>query len=249
MNDLLELVIAAHGGINRWNQISKIKVKASITGGIWYVKGKPDALKDVIIEADTHAQHLTMDFPGQNKQSIFEPNRVVIQDKHGRERQRRDDPAISMKTKSLETPWDDLDIAYFSGEALWTYLTVPFLYTYPGVATEELSPWEENGEKWRRLQVTFPENIVSHNRKAISYFGEDGLLGRHDYTVDVLGGATGANYASNHKNVHGIIFPTTRRVYAYDAAQHKVPDPLLVAIDMGEITFTEQSGKSVTAVG
>ncbi len=52
-------------------------MKASITGGIWYVKGKPDALKDVIIEADAHRQHLTMDFPGKNKRSIFEPNRIV----------------------------------------------------------------------------------------------------------------------------------------------------------------------------
>jgi hypothetical protein len=249
MNGLLELAVTAHGGIPRWNQINRINVHASITGGIWYVKGKPDALKDVIIEADAHTQHLTMAFPGKNKRSIFEPHRVVIADERGRELQSRDDPASSMKAKTLETPWDDADVAYFSGEALWTYLTVPFLYTYPGVVTEELTPWQENGEKWRRLKVTFPENIVSHNPVAISYFGEDGLLRRHDYTVDVLGGATGANYASNYRNVDGIIFPTTRRVFAYDAAQNKVPDPLLVAIDMGEITFTQPLGTFVRAGG
>jgi len=45
-----------------------------------------------------------------------------------------------MKRKTRETPWDDTDVAYFSSEALWTYLTVPFLYTYPGVVTEELIP-------------------------------------------------------------------------------------------------------------
>lgn len=249
MKNLLDLAVTAHGGIHRWNQINRIKVNASITGGIWYVKGKPDALKDVIIEANTHKQHLTMDFPGKNKRSIFEPNRVVIQDEHGRELQSRDDPASSMKSKTRENPWDDLDVAYFSGEALWTYLTVPFLYTYPGVVTEELTPWEENGEKWRRLKVTFPEDIVSHNRVAISYFGEDGLLRRHDYTVDVLGGATGANYACNYRNVDGIIFPTTRQVFAYDAAQNKVPDPLLVAISMEEITFTQPLGTSVRVAG
>jgi hypothetical protein len=108
---------------------------------------------------------------------------------------------------------------------------------------------EENGEKWRRLKITFPEDIVSHNRMAISYFGEDGLLRRHDYTVDVLGGATGANYASDYKNVDGIIFPNTRRIYAYDSAQKKVPEPLLVAIDMGKITFTQQPDTLLRAAG
>ena len=80
---------------------------------------------------------------------------------------------------------------------MWTYLTTPFLYTYPGFVTEEISPWEENGEIWRRLKVTFPDNIASHTREQISFFGPDGLLRRHDYTVDILGGATGVNYMSH----------------------------------------------------
>jgi hypothetical protein len=41
MNDLLKLAVEAHGGLDRWNKVKAIKVAASITGGIWYVKGKP----------------------------------------------------------------------------------------------------------------------------------------------------------------------------------------------------------------
>ena len=117
-------------------------------------------------------------------------------------------------------------------------LTTPFLYTYPGFVTEEISPWEENGEIWRRLKVTFPDNIASHTREQISFFGPDGLLRRHDYTVDILGGATGVNYATNYRNVDGIIVPTTRRIYAYEGDHVVVPEPLLVAIDMGEVSFS-----------
>ena len=29
----------------------------------------------------------------------------------------------------------------------------PFLFAMDGVATEELQPWRENGETWRRLKV------------------------------------------------------------------------------------------------
>jgi len=47
------------------------------------------------------------------------------------------------------------------------------------------------------LEVTFPKEYAAHTRVQYSYFGEDGLLRRHLYTVDVLGGAPGANYASS----------------------------------------------------
>jgi hypothetical protein len=62
------------------------------------------------------------------------------------------------------------------------------------------------------------------------------LLRRHDYTVDILGGATGLNYASDYRDVSGIVIPTKRRIYAYEGDYKPVWDPLLVRIDMGEIT-------------
>jgi len=32
--------------------------------------------------------------------------------------------------------------------------------------------------------------------------------------------------------------PTKRRIYAYDDAMQKVPDPLLVSIDFGKLSFS-----------
>jgi hypothetical protein len=46
---------------------------------------------------------------------------------------------------------------------MWTYLPTPFLFAMDGVATEELQPWRENGEMWRRLKVTFPHSIATHS--------------------------------------------------------------------------------------
>jgi hypothetical protein len=34
MNELLNLAVKAHGGLERWNKVNAIKVKASITGAI-----------------------------------------------------------------------------------------------------------------------------------------------------------------------------------------------------------------------
>jgi hypothetical protein len=44
-------------------------------------------------------------------------------------------------------------------------------------------------------------------------------------------------YATNYRDVDGIIIPTTRRGYAWHGDYQRIPEPLLVAIDMGEITI------------
>src|SRR5271154_3272662 len=237
MGELLDLAVKAHGGLARWNEVKTITVAASITGAIWYVKGKPDFLKNVAITAETRNERVTLDFPGQNKRAIFQPNRVVIEKLDGTLIEARNDPEKSFEGQQRETPWDDIQVAYFCGEALWTYLNTPFLYTYKGFQTEEIPSIEVEGETWRRLKVTFPDTVKSHTREQISCFGPDGLLRRHDYTVDILGGATGLNFASDYRNVDGIIFPTKRRVYAFEGEYQIVKEPLLVAIDMGEVTL------------
>jgi hypothetical protein len=236
MNDLLQTAVAAHGGLKRWREISTIKVAASITGAIWFVKSQGDYLKDIVMTVDTKLERLDTEFPGQDKRFVFEPPKLAMERVDGTTLAVRNDPEQSFTGQQLETPWDDLHVAYFQGEALWTYLTTPFLYTYDGFVTEEISPIHANGETWRRLKVTFPESVKSHSREQISCFGPDGLLRRHDYTVDILGGATGLNYASEYRNVDGIAIPTKRRVYAYEGDYVPVMEPLLVAIDMGEIT-------------
>jgi hypothetical protein len=233
MTELLNPALQAHGGLDRWNKVKAIEVAASISGAIWYVKSKGDFLKNVALTAKTRNERVTVDFPGQDKRSIFEPNRPETAD--GTPTEARDNPEESFEGQQRETPWNDIRMVYFVGEALWTYLNTPFLYTYEGFTTEETPSIQVEGETWRRLKVTFPDTVKSHTREQISCFGPDGLLRRHDYTVDILGGATGLNYASDYRDVDGIIVPTKRRVYAYEGDYRLVKEPLLVAVDMGEI--------------
>jgi len=247
MNELLKLAVNAHGGLDRWNNVQAIKMAASITGAIWYVKGKPDCLKNIVMTADAKTERVVTEFPGQDKRSIFEPSRIAIEKLDGTVIETRDDPEKSFVGQQRETPWDDIHVAFFSSEALWTYLTTPFLYTYEGFQTEEIASIQVENETWRRLKVTFPDYVKSHTREQISCFGPDGLLRRHDYTVDILGGATGLNYASDYRDVNGIIVPTKRRIYAWEGDYQLVKEPLLVAIDMGEITIAQRSPRTLAA--
>ncbi len=226
MSDLLATAIEAHGGIDRWNEFSTLRAELSIGGAIWEVKQQPGLLTNKIFEIRTREERLTITpFTKPDLRAVFVPNRQVLEALDGEIVEIRDNPEAAFAGHTRETPWDKFHVAFFASEALWTYLTLPFLYTYPGFECEEIDPWQENEEEWRRLRVT-------------THFGPDGLMRRHDYTVDILGGATGANYTMNYKNFQGLMMPTTRRVYAYDEAMQKVAEPLLVSIDFGAMSFS-----------
>ena len=238
MNELLEVAVRAHGGLVRWSQLKSLKSNMSITGTLWQVKSRPDVLNEILMDADLRRQKVTTSRVGEDKRFVWTPNSVGIETADGRVLSRFDDPRAAFKGQVLETPWEDVHVTYFSSEAMWTYLTIPFLYTYPGFVVEELAPWHEDGEQWRPLKATFPDSFPSHTREQISYFGRDGLLRRHEYTVDILGGAQGVNYAYDYRDFDGIMVPTTRRIFSYDAAKQKILDLPLVAIDIKDVAFS-----------
>jgi hypothetical protein len=239
LSDLLALAVSAHGGLERWNSFRTLEARMSVGGGIFAAKQNPGLQDNVTYKMFTREERLTIDhFSAPDRRISFVPSRLTLETMGGEVVEVRDDPRSAFAGQTNESPWDTLHVAYFTSYALWTYLNLPFLYTYPGFVTEEIEPWRENGEEWRRLKATFPETIASHSGEQITYFGPDGLMRRHDYTVEVLGGATGANYSTDYKEFQGIKMPTTRRVYAYDANGQKIPDPLLVSIDIETIVFS-----------
>ena len=238
MGHLLQAAIAAHGGLDRWNSYRKVSLDLSVGGALWDFKGQRGLFRDAHYEAELNAQRAILGrFGGPDQRVRFSPNRLVLETASGEPIESRKNPRDAFRGHQNDTPWDRFHAAYFNGYALWTYLTQPFLYTYPGFVVEEIEPWEEDGELWRRLKVIFPDNIASHTRAQVSYFGPDGLLRRHDYAVDVLGGAKGAHYIGDYRDHGGILMPHRRRVYPLGADNRKVPEPLLIKIDIGRLGF------------
>jgi len=238
MSNLLDIAVSAHGGLDRWNRIRTIGADLAVGGALWAGKGQPGVFENGRYQAETRAQRATLTrFGALNHNVRFSPERLVLETATGDVIETRDNPRAAFAGHVNETPWDRLHAAYFNGYALWTYLMQPFLYTYPGFAVEEIEPWDENGETWRRLKATFPDETVSHTREQISYFGPDGLLRRHDYAVDVLGGAVGAQYVGDYRTVDGIVVPHRRTVYPLDPNNHKLAEPVLVTIEIGKVEF------------
>jgi hypothetical protein len=239
MNDLLAFAIEAHGGMERWNSFTSLAAEVSIDGAIWHLKQQAGLLADKVFDIDTHNQHVIITpFMRDDLRSVFAPGLLTLESGDGTVEESRESPEASFSGQTADSPWDKFHVAYFASEALWTYLTSPFLYTYPGFETEEIDPWQEDGEEWRRLRVTFPDYIKSHTKTQVTHFGSDGLVRRHDYTVDILGGTPGANYPTGYREFQGLMMPTKRRIFAYDEAGRKVAEPILVSLDFGRLTFS-----------
>ena len=226
MNELAKLAIDAHGGLDRWKRFSTLSVHGINGGLLWGAKGKAGVLDDVTITVDLRNEKAShWPFGSADRRSRFEPQRVALEnEKDGKVLEELLQPRTSFQGHTLETPWSDLQLAYFVGCAMWTYLNTPFLLVRPGVESEELEPWQEAGETWRRLKVRFAPDIATH-------------ITEHDYDVEISGGTPAAHYVSDLREFSGIVFPTKRRIFPRQPDGHSAPEPLVVSIDLDQFVL------------
>jgi len=238
MNQLLELAVMAHGGLKRWNELSTVEVSMNVGGVLWQAKGVPGFAAISHITARLHEQvYSVQPFLKADQKTHFENGRIAIENLNGKLIRAWDSPREHFAGHMLETQWEDLHLAYFNAYATWTYLTLPFVLATKGFEVEEVQGRIENGEAWRALKAQFPPNLAYHSREQIFYFGPDGLLRRLDYDVDVSKGARGAHYVYDHKEFDGIVVPTRRLVWAPDANNDPVKEPLVVSVEITKVKF------------
>ena len=169
MNDLLDFVLDAHGGLKRWSDVSTLTAKLAAGGPFWGQQGFPDAFLDETLTIDTRRQHAVFTpwtAPGQSLTFDTDPERVVLQTADGQTIASRASPRSSYAGRDLYSPWDALQLGYFLSYGMWNYLTTPFLLTYPGVQAREISPWQEDGQTWRRLTCHLPRQHHHPQRRA-----------------------------------------------------------------------------------
>jgi hypothetical protein len=203
------------------------------------MKGCGGLLDDVFVTASLREERVSHHpFGAPDRYSVFTPGHVAIEARGGTVVEEMNNPRRSFAGQVLESPWTQLQLAYFVGTAMWTYLTQPFSLLLPGFRTVEIDPYEESGGTWRRLRVTWPDRLATHSTEQTLYFGQDGLLARHDYDVEITGHAPAAHYVSDYVPVHGISVPTRHRVYIRTPEGKPQSEPLIVSIDISELAFS-----------
>ncbi|KLI07954.1 hypothetical protein ACT17_02320 [Mycolicibacterium conceptionense] len=238
MFDLTEFAMDAHGGLDRFNKFTYLTARLVQGGVLWGLKGKPTVLEHANVRVHLKQEWVShWPFAPTDNHSEFTPQRVTIATPAGEVVEKLDDPRASFAGYDMETPWSDAQVGYFAGYTMWTYLTSPFLLAQPGVVTQEIDPWTENGEQWRRLRVTFPPEIATHSTIQTFYFDGSGLLRRHDYDVDIQGSNPAARYLLDPVTVSGIVLPSKLRIYPRNPDNSAATDPLIVSVDLSDFAF------------
>lgn len=231
---LLELALDASGGLDRWQRATRVRAWLRMSGPTWTAVGQPTILAGIAVEVDARRQHTVFrDFTGPGRRGVFTPDRVTVEDADGTVLRQRDNPRASYPPRRADTRWDELHALYFAGYAIGNYLTTPYLLTWPGVRTEELTPHQAKGEQWRRLRVSFPPDIAVHCAEQVFYFDESGRQRRVDYAPQVLGDRPAAHITEAHQSVSGLVFPTHRYVLPVQDGQPG-PDPT-ITLDFSDI--------------
>ena len=239
MADLLDEVLLAHGGLDNWRQFSRVQATVVTGGELWAIKGQPQDPNPRRMSVALDREWASVrPFGADDQKTDFTPQRVAIEKLDGRVVSERRDPRETFDGHELTTPWNPLQRAYFNGYAMWTYLTTPFLLALEGVSVREVAPVEDSGQTWVGLQATFPADIATHSTTQEFYFGDDRLLRRHDYRVEVAGAFPAVQYTYDIVEANGIKLPSKRRAYRADEQGNAIEDQLMVSIDFSEISFS-----------
>ena len=241
MASRLDKVIDAHGGLERWNQLDRVHAHVIQDGVLWALNGHPGQLADVFVTADLDEQWVSHEpFGTLNLRSLYTPDQAIIEETSARPDESLESPRESFAGHTLETPWTDLQLVYFVSTSMWTYVTQPFTYALPGFETAEIESWDENGEGWRRLRVTWPVRPVGHSRIQKSTSATTDSSGASIMRSTSPGGLGGRTCSRNTHASQGSWVFARHIIFAREDQDNVMPDPLMVSISMDQAEFVER---------
>jgi hypothetical protein len=232
---LLDDAIEASGGSTRWNKLQRFTLHLSIKGTLLSRSGRGRQFKDLIAEGSTRTQSVRFTGLMQGEKSgTYQPDSVTIENLDGQVLRTWLNPSLEFLGHASDPLGDDLHLVFFCGFSIWNYLTAPFLLARPNVTVEELSPWTENDQRWRRLRAFFPPDIVTSSPEQVFYFDENSLQRRTDHD---LFGRRVAHYSWAHQTFSDILIPTLRRSLALRPDETAHAKPILLDVEVFDATF------------
>jgi len=228
---LLERLFEAHGGLERWLAVDSVEAVVSARGALFTTKGLTP-LHGVRVRVWPGARRVQLvDYPERGRLGDWRGDEEVRILRGPAIEKHRLNPRAAFFGPFRHWRWDDLDVVYFVGYALWNYLSGPFLLREPGCRVAQV----DSAGKETRLHLRFDDTVPTHCARQTWYVDADQRIGRLDYTAEVVGSwARVAQVCGDYRQVDGLWFATRRRVWPR-IGNLAVAPVALVALDIGEI--------------
>ncbi|MDQ3936469.1 MAG: hypothetical protein M3340_17755 [Actinomycetota bacterium] len=199
---LVERVLDAHGGLDAWRAHDELELRYRAGGLAFASRMRGLRMKPWHARVRLDRPHTILeDYPERGRRGVLDGEHVSIEGDGA-----RDNPRELFRSARRRVRWDDLDLLYFSGYAIWGYATFPFHLTLPGVEATETGD--------RTLHVRYPAGWPVHSREQTFHFDDQHLLVRNDYTAEVIGSwAHAVHLTLEHRTFDGLTFGTRRRVH------------------------------------
>nr|WP_275173294.1 hypothetical protein [Bradyrhizobium sp. CSS354] len=215
--------------------MSRFTLHLSVAGTLFSSTGHASEFKDVTAEGSTRTQSVRFTgITGGEHSGSFQPDAITIESLEGEILRTWRNPSLAFTEAGSPTLVDELHLVFFCGVAIWNYLTNPFLLAHPDVVVEELPPWQENNESWRRLRAQFPPGLITLAPEQIFYFDDNALQRRTDHD---LFGMKVAHYSWAHDSFGGIVVPTLRRAQTLRPDGSVVAKPVLMDVEIFDAVF------------
>lgn len=229
ISPLAHRVLDAYGGEVRWRALRRISVTMSASG--WALRLKRYRLKvKARVEAEVWTPHARISPLGTRELvGVLDGGSVHLEDASGNVVATRADVRRFFPGGRRLLWWDDLDLTYFAGYAMWNYLVFPSMLLRDDVRWNEAGP--------ATLEAQFDPSVPTHS--PIQRFHIDptsGLLRQHDYTALVFGNwARAAHVVLEHRtSTSGIPWASRRRAMPRLRTGQPAPWPVVVDLEIDD---------------
>lgn len=230
-SELLEQIFSAHGGLPRWRELAALKAHTRC-GGLLLSARSDRLLRRCEIMMSTKEPWVVIS-PFRGGYGCVRPERVWME--HGPTWPRAKSGCTSANPHPV-----GLEGLLARGQAIWRYVCTPFLLARPDVLVEELSPWREGGECWRRLLVRMADS-AGRTQLHLLYVDRRGFVRRHDCPMPGGQRLMTAHYCGRHRAFGGLLFATRRRVYLRLPGGEVTRFPPLGWIDIEDVEALEEA--------
>ena len=232
MDELLTEAVEAHGGLSRWREISSLegRIAVSVAGST------PAAPKvELALMASTHLPLICLEDVrpggllctfGDDEMRLYRKSGELLQWRN------RDDLQVG-RSRGGALEVEDI---FRSSAALWAALNAPFLFTWPGFVTREISASIGDCGPVRRLLVGFPPGLGGDMQVAIVSFDSDGLMRSMRYAAESHG-LTPILTATEHAQHDGIVVGKRQFIQSKLSRPDGGVDSLALSLDVKQLRF------------